>query len=113
MEYEYVALSWTEQWPENDERFTRRRCELVNQGWEEYAQASWKDSFGGACIMRRPKDSCKPECCAEEEKCVELSVLPIYNAYLKKTCYNSEQALRLTFLEMQWQLGRGFVWPGK
>ena len=57
------------------------------------------------------EDSCKPECCAEEE--TTLLVLPIYNAYLKKTCYDSEQALRLTFLEIQHSMGRALTWPNR
>lgn len=61
------------------------------------------------------EDSCKPECCVEEDTCIEktLLVLPIYSAYLRKTCYDSEQALRLTFLEIQKHIGRALTWPNR
>ena len=62
MDYEYVALSWSKEHPENDEPFARRKAKRINQGWQVYVQAVWENTYGGACIMRRPKDeSCKCE----------------------------------------------------
>jgi len=61
----------------------------------------------------KEKDSCVPERCVEEKECIQLDVFPIYNAYLKKTCYDSEQALRLAFIEMQYRTGRTLTWPRK
>ena len=113
MEYEYVALSWNK---EHDEVFAKRKAKLIDQGWKVHAQACWQDTYTGACIMRRPKDSCKPECCVEEEEtCIEktLLVLPIYNAYLKKMCWDSEQALRLTFIEVQRRVEHALTWPNR
>ena len=57
MDYEYVALSWSKEYPENDEPFARRKAKLINKGWQVYVQAVWENTCGGACIMRRPKDS--------------------------------------------------------
>lgn len=124
MQYEYIALLYWTQLPKEDEDFTRRFGDHLGQGWKKYICAPWPKGaihIGGACIMRRPlkeekmkeKDSCAPERCIEEKECVRLDVFPIYNAYLKKTCYDSEQALRLTFIEMQYRLGRALTWPRK
>ena len=62
MDYEYVALSWSKEHPENDEPFARRKAKLINKGWQVYVQAVWENTYGGACIMRRPRDeSCNCE----------------------------------------------------
>ena len=46
---------------------------------------------------------CVEEICTHEKT---LLVLPIYNAYLKKTYFDDEQALRLTFLKLQRRVER-------
>ena len=67
MDYEYVALSWSKEHPENDEPFARRKAKRINQGWQVYVQAVWENTYGGACIMRRPKD--------EPRKCEQHGVV--------------------------------------
>lgn len=86
------------------------RQQLYDVSWAE--QNTGELPKGG----KMKENSCKPECCVEEEEtCIEktLLVLPIYNAYLRKTCYDSEQALRLTFIEVQRRVERALTWPNR
>ena len=55
--YEYVALTWTtDPNAADDGRFMASMSRLVGQGWREYVRALFMGGYGGACIMRRPKD---------------------------------------------------------
>jgi len=74
---------------------------------------SWADQIADAPAKggkMNNKKECVEETCTYEKT---LLVLSIYNAYLRKTCYDSEQALRLTFIEVQHYMGRALTWPNK
>jgi hypothetical protein len=75
MDYEYVALGWFGDHPENKHEYLKNNIfELVAQGWEEYIRAPWKGQVdGGACIMRRPKD--------EPRKWTKADIKAMYDAW--------------------------------
>ena len=84
------------------------RQQLYDMSWiDQTADASAK---GGKMNTEENKKECVEETCTYEKT---LLVLPIYNAYLRKTCYDREQALRLTFIEVQSYMGRALTWPNK
>jgi len=62
MEYEYVALTWRALDAEMDRFFQDDKCSYLGAGWKEYVRAPFPPRhFGGACIMRRPKQEPQDE----------------------------------------------------
>ena len=46
-----------------------------------------------------------------EEEAVKLTVLPIYDKYLKEVGNYRAEVMRLTFLEVQLLAGHALTWP--